>query len=79
MQSFKSVFDIEHTKHGADCNTAASVTMNKADSERIRELCALIDKEQDRRRFLALVKELNDVLSAKDARLQGSNRAGEES
>jgi hypothetical protein len=45
-------------------------TMNKADSERVHELCSLIEKEQDRQKFLALVTELNQILSAKDARLR---------
>ena len=44
--------------------------MNKAESDRIHELCSLIEKEKDRQRFLNLVKELNDILSAKDAQLQ---------
>jgi hypothetical protein len=44
--------------------------MNKADSDRVHELCSLIEKEQDRQKFLALVTELNRILSAKDARLR---------
>lgn len=44
--------------------------MNKAESDRIHELCGLIEKEQDRQKFLALVTELNRILSAKDARLK---------
>jgi len=44
--------------------------MNKADSDRIRELCAVIAVEKDRHKFLALVEELNRILAAKDDRLQ---------
>ena len=38
--------------------------MNEADNDRIYELCSLISVEQDRDRFLALVQELNGILSA---------------
>jgi hypothetical protein len=44
--------------------------MNKADSDRIRELCALIAVEQDREKFMRFVEELNTILWAKDERLQ---------
>lgn len=40
--------------------------MNQADSERIRELCSLIEAEQDPQKFLVLVEELNNLLSAKN-------------
>jgi hypothetical protein len=43
--------------------------MNKADSDRIHELCSLIAIEQDRQKFLELVKELNRILGKKEARL----------
>jgi hypothetical protein len=43
--------------------------MNKTDSDRILELCSLITVEQDREKFLDLVKELNRVLEAKEERL----------
>jgi hypothetical protein len=43
--------------------------MNKADSERIHELCSLIAVENDRKKFLKLVEELNRILGAKEARL----------
>jgi hypothetical protein len=46
--------------------------MNKADSDRVHELCSLIATEQDREKFLDLVRELNRILSAKDARLRNS-------
>jgi hypothetical protein len=51
--------------------------MNKADSDRVHELCSLIEKEQDRQKFLALVTELNQILSTKDARLR-KNESDEE-
>ena len=44
--------------------------MNKADSDRIHELCSLIAVEQNRQRFLKLVEELNRILGAKKERLQ---------
>jgi hypothetical protein len=64
----RHLFDIEHTKPRPACNTAASL-MNKADSDRIHELCSLIAVEQDRNKFLELVKELNHILGKKEARL----------
>ncbi|MGA7440872.1 MAG: hypothetical protein WA372_16825 [Candidatus Sulfotelmatobacter sp.] len=45
--------------------------MNKPENERIHELCSLIGSEQDRQKFLELVKELNRILSAKEERLPG--------
>jgi hypothetical protein len=53
--------------------------MNKFDSDRIHELCSLIEKEHDRQAFLILVKELNDILSAKDERLQNKKPVDQES
>jgi hypothetical protein len=44
--------------------------MNKADSERIHELCSLIATEKDHHKFQALVEELNRILDAKDQRLK---------
>jgi hypothetical protein len=46
------------------------LTMNKADSERIHQLCSLIIVEQDQQKFIALVEELNRILDAKEERLQ---------
>jgi hypothetical protein len=40
--------------------------MNKADSDRIHELCSKIAVEQDRHKFLKLVEELNRILADKD-------------
>jgi hypothetical protein len=48
--------------------------MNRADSDRILELCSLIAVEQDRDRFLGLVSELNRILGEKDRRLQDKQR-----
>jgi hypothetical protein len=53
--------------------------MNKSDSDRIHELCSLIEKEQDRQKFLILVEELHDILNAKDARLQNQKPVDQES
>jgi hypothetical protein len=47
--------------------------MNKADSDRIHELCSLIAVEKNRHKFLTLVEELNRILAAKDDRLQNNN------
>jgi hypothetical protein len=52
--------------------------MKKAESDRVHELVALIEREQDRAKFLALVKELNDILSTKDARLKDTESDGQE-
>lgn len=41
--------------------------MNKAESDRIHELCSLIAVEQDQKKFQALVDELNRILSATGA------------
>ncbi|MGD1023845.1 MAG: hypothetical protein ABR880_13755 [Candidatus Sulfotelmatobacter sp.] len=46
--------------------------MNKAENDHIHELCARIAVEQDRQKFLELVKELNRILSAKEQRLPGA-------
>jgi hypothetical protein len=45
--------------------------MNQKDSDRIHELCSLIEQEQDRDKFLALVKELNRILNVQRATLPG--------
>jgi hypothetical protein len=44
--------------------------MNKAESDRIHELCSLIAVEQDRRKFVELVEELNRILEVNDQRLK---------
>jgi hypothetical protein len=46
--------------------------MNQRDSERIQELCSLIAVEQDRGKFLALVEELNRILSNQEHGLKQS-------
>jgi hypothetical protein len=45
--------------------------MNKADDERVHQLCSLIALEQDRSKFLELVTELNRILSDQEKRFQG--------
>jgi hypothetical protein len=47
--------------------------MNRTESDRIHELCSLIAVEQDRRRFLELVAELNRILKLNDQRLKEVN------
>jgi hypothetical protein len=49
--------------------------MNKADSDRIHELCSLIAVEQDRHKFLQLCEELNRILDVKRERLQNNKRS----
>jgi hypothetical protein len=44
--------------------------MNRVVSERIHELCSLIEVEQNRERFLRLVEELNRLLAAEEKGLQ---------
>jgi len=44
--------------------------MNEHDNQRIQELCSKIAVEQDHKKFLALVEELNRILSAQDRRLK---------
>lgn len=46
--------------------------MNKTESDRIHELCSLIAVEQDRRKFLDLVGELNRILEVNDQRLKSN-------
>jgi hypothetical protein len=46
--------------------------MNQAENDRIHQLCALIAVEQDRQKFLELVKELNRILSTKEQRLSAA-------
>jgi hypothetical protein len=51
--------------------------MNKADSDRIHELCSRIAVEQDRHKFLQLCEELNRVLAVEGERLP-NNRLSDE-
>jgi hypothetical protein len=44
--------------------------MNKAESDRIHELCSLIAIERDRPKFLELVAELTRILEVNDQRLK---------
>jgi hypothetical protein len=46
--------------------------MKKDESDRIHELCSLIAVEQDRKKFLTLVEELNRILSGQHGRLQNA-------
>jgi hypothetical protein len=51
--------------------------MNKADSERIHELCSLIAEEQDRKKFTELCQELNRILGTKERRLEEGQPGGQ--
>jgi hypothetical protein len=48
--------------------------MNKAESDRIHELCSSIAVEQHHKKFTALVEELNRVLSTQNHRLQDHDK-----
>lgn len=59
------------------CNDALVVpsiqcAMNQEERERMYQLCALIEKEHDRDRFLLLIQELNDLLERKEKRLENT-------
>jgi hypothetical protein len=50
--------------------------MEGADRERLRELCDLASVEQDPKKLNALMKEINDLLDAKQRRLhEAANEA----
>ena len=44
--------------------------MDKIKSDYVRDLCSLIQAEQDQQKFLKLIQELNRVLSDEDDRPQ---------
>ena len=44
--------------------------MTNDERERMYQLCALIEKEQDHHRFLKLIEELNDLLDRQERRLE---------
>ena len=48
--------------------------MRPDERERMYQLCALIEKEQNRERFLDLIQELNELLERKEHRLEGSQK-----
>lgn len=50
--------------------SAIPLSMKPDEKERMYQLCAMIEKEQDRDRFLELIKELNDLLERKEHRLE---------
>jgi len=81
--SLKS-FDIEHTHYSECCNLRGRTgkpdepsLMNKDESDRIHDLCSLIAVEQDRKKFLTLVEELNRILSAQHQRLEKTQKRDE--
>jgi hypothetical protein len=43
------------------------------DSERWRQLCELAAKEQDPAKLMQLIKEINELLDAKERRLRGDS------
>jgi ribosomal protein S6 len=48
--------------------------MKPEERQRMYELCAMIEKEQDHERFLQLIEELNTLLERKEHRLEGKNK-----
>jgi hypothetical protein len=52
--------------------------MDEKENQRIHELCSKIAVEQDHKKFLALVEELNRILSAQDRRLQAKRSDAKE-
>ncbi len=48
--------------------------MDKAESDRIHQLCAKIVAEQDRHKFLRLVEELNRILESQHQRLEDDKK-----
>lgn len=50
------------------------ISMKPDERERMYQLCAMIEKEQDRERFMQLIKELNDLLERKEHRLEQGER-----
>jgi hypothetical protein len=49
--------------------------MNKEESDRIHDLCSRIAEENDHKKFLALVEELNRLLSSRERSSGGKNDA----
>jgi hypothetical protein len=49
--------------------------MQGENKERWKELCELASKEQDPAKLHELIKEINDLLEAKEARLKGNQPA----
>jgi hypothetical protein len=52
--------------------------MNKAESERIQDLCSRIAVEQDRNKFLKLCEELNHLLGTRARGPQEDKPGGRE-
>jgi len=49
--------------------------MRREESERMYQLCALIEKEKDHHRFLELIRELNELLERKQRRLDENSKS----
>ena len=49
--------------------------MTPQERERMYQLCAMIDKEQDHDRFLQLIRELNQLLERKEHRLEDQTKS----
>ena len=50
--------------------------MRGKDKERWEELCELAAKEQDPKKLFELVREINDLMEAKQKRLRGETPPG---
>ncbi len=53
--------------------------MTADERERMRVLCEQIAKEQDQKKFIELVEELNDLLDGKGRRLEGGSSTSSKS
>lgn len=49
--------------------------MKPEERERMYKLCAMIENEQNRERFLVLIQELNELLERKEQRLEGESKS----
>ena len=47
--------------------------MTDEERQRMYQLCAMIEREKDRHRFLQLIEELNQLLERKEQRLGDDN------
>jgi len=48
--------------------------MKPEERERMYELCALIEKEKDHKKFLDLINQLNDLLDRKEQSLSAEDK-----
>lgn len=49
--------------------------MTTEERQRMYQLCAMIETEKDRNRFLQLIEELNQLLESKERRLDDQSKS----